>query len=81
MKYKLAIYLIGIFLIISQLLSGCNNSNNSTNPSNLIELDHGKYSISTIDSCEYITWNYSYAGNIIHKQNCKYCLQRSNSKK
>ena len=29
------------------------------------------------DSCEYIVYDGYHSGNIIHKQNCRFCLQRS----
>lgn len=36
-----------------------------------------KVRILEVDSCQYIAYDSSYGASIIHKQNCKFCLERS----
>ena len=46
------------------MAAGCHDNNS------------GDYNVITIDSCEYITSNYTTVG-IIHKQNCRFCEKRN----
>lgn len=67
-------------MLVAVIFCRCsnNNSEQQSDPLNKVQNnEYGKTQVLTIDNCEYITWNWSYAGSIIHKQNCKYCVERS----
>ncbi len=38
---------------------------------------YSAYGLVTIDSCEYIWSHLHYGQVLIHKQNCKYCMERN----
>lgn len=58
--------------VLFSTLFGCDNTNYVKDTSGA-----GGISIEEIDSCEYVLYQGYYQGAIIHKQNCKFCLQRS----
>ena len=76
-------------LLLSLLLTGC-NSHTESNHIKVEEVDKtnlrfeylrtGTVQVFEIEGCEYITWDYYDTGNIIHKNNCSYCLIRNQSK-
>ena len=53
-----------LFALTALMAAGCRDNNS------------GDYNVITIDSCEYITSNYTTVG-IIHKQNCRFCEKRN----
>ena len=53
-----------LFALTAFMAAGCRDNNS------------GDYNVITIDSCEYITSNYTTVG-IIHKQNCRFCEKRN----
>lgn len=67
-------------LLVAVIFCGCgsNNSEQQKEPLNKVqEIEYGRIQVLITDSCEYVVWNYSYAGGIVHKQNCKFCAERS----
>lgn len=46
-----------------------------------VEVRHNNFAygivVTTIDSCEYITWQDGFRTNSSHKGNCKFCLERT----
>lgn len=84
MKTKTSIYhrtfAFAYVLLVAVIFSGCgsNNSEQQKQPLNKIQkIETGDVQVVSIDSCEYVVWNYGYAGGIVHKQNCKFCAERS----
>lgn len=45
-------------------------------PNKIDRIGIGQIQVAEIDSCQYVIWSYGYAGGIVHKQNCKFCLAR-----
>lgn len=67
-------------MLVAVIFCGCgsNNSEQPKEPLNKVQkVEYGTSQVLEIDSCEYVVWNYSYAGGIVHKQNCKFCAERS----
>lgn len=67
-------------LLVAVIFCGCgsDNSKQQKKPLNKVqEIEYGIIQVLITDSCEYVVWNYSYAGGIVHKQNCKFCAERS----
>jgi len=67
-------------LLVAVIFCGCgsNNSEQQKEPLNKVqEIEYGRIQVLITDSCEYVVWNYSSAGGIVHKQNCKFCAERS----
>lgn len=84
MKTKTSIYnrtfAFAYVLLVAVIFCGCgsNNSEQQKQPLNKIQtIETGYVQVVSIDSCEYVVWNYGYAGGIVHKQNCKFCVERS----
>jgi len=84
MKTKTSIYnrtfAFAYVLLVAVIFCGCgsNNSEQQKQPLNKIQtIETGDVQVVSIDSCEYVVWNYGYAGGIVHKQNCKFCVERS----
>lgn len=71
--------LIFIGLLLTMLYVACHPHPESS-ASEPIERD-GAFTIETIDSCQYIVYDYGIADqrvySITHKGNCKYCLERN----
>ena len=65
-----------LLILIIFLLGGC--TNNPVQKANE-NTSNGVTEILTIDSCEYITWSQRQGASIIHKQNCKFCIERAKS--
>ncbi|UUC45570.1 hypothetical protein [Flavobacterium cerinum] len=61
-------------MVIAMVFASCNQS----------DINEKEYEVTlsssirtvTIDSCEYVVYDVSRGGNIIHKENCKFCQQR-----
>ena len=67
-----AIILITLLLVI---FIGCRRG---PSLNKVKDVQFGHIQVVEIDSCEYVIWSYSSnSGNIIHKQNCKFCVRRS----
>ena len=69
-------------LLVAVIFCGCESDNSEQQeeqkPLNQIQsIETGDVQVVQIDSCEYVVWNYGYAGGIVHKQNCKFCVERS----
>ena len=72
-------------LLVAVIFCGCGSSNSEQQkeqkeqkPLNQIQrIQTGYVQVVQIDSCEYVVWNYGYSGGIVHKQNCKFCAERS----
>ena len=69
-------------LLVAVIFCGCESDNpkqqEEQKPLNQIQsIETGYVQVVQIDSCEYVIWNYGYAGGIVHKQNCKFCVERS----
>ena len=65
-----------VLLLVTVIFCGCESKNSE--PLNKVQkVEYGRIKVLEIDSCEYVVWNYSYAGGIVHKQNCKFCAERS----
>ena len=72
-------------MLVAVLFVGCKEDKQQeyVNPhkkTNSITLDRGDkiYTVEK-DSCEYIVYDGYHSGNIIHKQNCRFCRLRKNS--
>ena len=71
---------IAYLLLVVVIFCGCgsNDSKQQRKQLNKVqEVEYGTSQVLEIDSCEYIVWNYGYAGGMVHKQNCKFCTERS----
>jgi PBP1b-binding outer membrane lipoprotein LpoB len=86
MKTRTSIYrrtfAFAYVLLVAVIFCGCGSSNSEQQkeqkPLNQIQsIETGDVQVVQIDSCEYVVWNYAYAGGIVHKQNCKFCAERS----
>jgi hypothetical protein len=86
MKTRTSIYhrtfAFAYVLLVAVIFCGCGSDNpkqqEEQKPLNQIQsIETGYVQVVQIDSCEYVIWNYGYAGGIVHKQNCKFCVERS----
>ncbi len=86
MKTKTSIYrrhfAFAYVLLVAVIFCGCGSSNSEQQKeqkplSQIQHIETGDVQVVQIDSCEYVVWNYGYAGGIVHKQNCKFCVERS----
>lgn len=69
--------IVGCALLVAVIFCGCEN-NIEKKPVNKVQtVEYGVAQVLIVDDCEYVVWNYLYAGGIVHKQNCKYCVERS----
>jgi hypothetical protein len=67
-------------LLVGVIFCGCGSSNSEKQeeqkPLNQIQhIETDDVQVVQIDSCEYVV--YGHAGGILHKQNCKFCAERS----
>ena len=90
MKKRTSIYhrhfAFAYVLLVAVIFCGCEpqNQQQKGEPKNNVERDimaDSDFEIVTIDSCEYIVFDrvhgYAGSGGICHKQNCKFCEERS----
>jgi hypothetical protein len=92
MKTKTSIYhrtfAFAYVLLVAVIFCGCGNENTTQTPTEKTEnngkiiYDYGwntKVRVFQVDSCEYIGFDAGTEGgtSIIHKQNCKFCAERS----
>ena len=70
-------------LVLFTTLIGCNESSQASKKEAKIytvNLNRGDEVFTVIvDNCEYIIYDGYQSGNIIHKQNCKFCSVRNNN--
>ncbi len=82
MKTLLRALILPICIILFTIHSLSCNQTVSSNNNNLIEPRIGNFTIKTIDSCEYIEYDYGIGDNRVyeleHKGNCKFCEARKN---
>ncbi len=73
-------------LLVAVIFCGCElqNKQQKKEPKKNVEIEimaNSDFEIVVIDSCEYVVFNrvhgYVGAGGICHKQNCKFCEERS----
>lgn len=66
-------------IAMSCLLTSCADTpNNNSDKSFKKKFNAGdELFVMEIDSCEYVVYDGYRAGNVIHKENCKYCLKRN----
>ena len=86
MKTKTSIYrrhfAFAYVLLVAVIFCGCGSSNSKQQKKQkpLNQIQHIKTNtiqMIQIDSYKYVVWNYGYAGGIVHKQNCKFWVERS----
>ena len=86
MKTKTSIYrrhfAFAYVLLAAVIFCGCKSSiskqQKKQKPLNQIQhIKTNTIQMIQIDSYKYVVWNYGYAGGIVHKQNCKFCVERS----
>ena len=70
-------------LLVAFFFTACSSNVESTN--NIVEEDkpisgtelRGNINVVEVEGCEYIVWDWFDTGNIVHKHNCKFCIERS----
>ena len=82
MKTKTSIYrrhfAFAYVLLVAVIFCGCEVTNNNKEPLNYVkQVERGQLQVLEIDSCQYVVWDWIDVGGIVHKANCKYCVERS----
>jgi len=71
------LFVLSLVLVVFLTRCCSDKGINEKKDNNSYRIERGCITIINIDSCEYILWDWGSAqGNIIHKQNCKFCIER-----
>lgn len=75
------IIILSIILLLVSCKPEYKEASSSPNNNEFEGVRHGDYIVKTIDSCEYIEYDYGIVEqrvySLTHKGNCKYCLKRN----
>lgn len=64
-------------LLVAVIFCGCVEQTKTEPLNEVKDVQRGNIQILEVDSCEYVVWDWFDTGCIIHKQNCKFCAERS----
>ncbi len=63
--------------MITIISFGCEKPKEKEPLNRVKNVQRGNIQVLEVDSCEYVVWDWFDTGGIVHKQNCKYCIDRN----